>query len=109
MGDSRRHVWVRSRTDGIAKIGTLDCKADSRARRQLPVHAIILNFMVVRKRKRFVQYIHGLVWPAGSGPAPLQIRAFARTASDGYTLNVLSGEGHSVKKFGVADINRLHF
>ena len=102
VGDSRRHVWVRSRTDGIAQIGTLDCKADCRTPpTQLPVHAIILTFMVVRKRTRFVQYIHGLI-------GQLNLDRLERLISDGYTLSVLSGQGHSFK-FGVADINRLHF
>jgi hypothetical protein len=57
--------------------------------------------MVVRKRKRFVQYIRGLV-------GQLDLDRLERLISDGYTLSVLSGHGHSFK-FGVADINRLHF
>ena len=65
--------------------------------------------MVVRKRKRFVQYIHGLVGQLDLDRHPCNFAPLLeRLISDGYTLSVLSGEGHSFK-FGVADINRLHF
>ena len=78
VGDSRRHVWVRSRTDGIAKIGTLDCKADCRTRRPAPRPCDYPKFHGCEKTEALRPIYSWPRWPAEFGPAPA-ISPFART------------------------------